>query len=832
MTEPLGLTSAEASRRRQSFGLNRSEVKDRDSLWEEFAESIREPLQLLLIVVGILYAVFGELRDAVIIFGVIITVAGVETWTEWRSGQAIAALAKLAAPQAQVWRDGVLQQLAPEELVPGDVIGLAAGSRVPADARLIEADELAVDESLVTGESQPVEHDIKPGGNPSLLAGSLVVGGRATAEVSATGAQSTLGRIASLVAGEESPRTPLQRQMGELARALVVVALAVSVLVPAIGIMTGQPLREMILTGLTLAFATIPEELPILIVIVLGLGSLQLAREGAIVRRLIAAETLGATTVVCTDKTGTLTQNRMTLAGSYPAASLLAGTAAGNDVGFLLRSARLASERPSASVAGFVDPVDTAIWQADGSAPALSLERRFPFDTTRRMASAVERANGRVVLGAKGAPEAIVQRSTTWRSTDGPKPLLESLKETILDAARRQAAAGGRVLAVASRELPSKTIDRDAAEHDLVFEGLIVLSDPVRPEVPEAVREVRSAGVAVSVVTGDQAGTAAAVAKTAGLDLPVFSPADVAGFDDAALAVRAKAGAIFARTQPADKLRIVRSLAAAGEVVAVTGDGVNDAPALRAATIGVAMRRGGTDVAREAADLVITDDNFATLVRAMAEGRRLYDNLRKAVRYYLAVKVALITLSLGAALAHLPLPFAPLQIVILELFMDLGASLAFVSQRAEDDVMRRPPRRPDRPFLDRSMVAGILAGGLTLAAITGAAFVVGLSRYPVASARTLALVAWLVGHAVLGIVMAWERRPVSLRDLLANKALIGWAAAAMIFASVITLIGPVREALHAGAVPISAAGLAGLAAVIGPLWLEFVKRLRSSGQGG
>jgi Ca2+-transporting ATPase len=233
--------------------------------------------------------------------------------------------------------------------------------------------------------------------------------------------------------------------------------------------------------------------------------------------------------------------------------------------------------------------------------------------------------------------------------------------------------------------------------------------------------------VAVSVVTGDQAGTAAAVAKTAGLDLPVFSPTEVAGFDDAALAVRAKAGAIFARTQPADKLRIVRSLAAAGEVVAVTGDGVNDAPALRAATIGVAMGRGGTDVAREAADLVITDDNFATLVRAMAEGRRLYDNLRKAVRYYLAVKVALITLSLGAALAHLPLPFAPLQIVILELFMDLGASLAFVSQRAEDDVMRRPPRRPDKPFLDRSMVAGILAGGLTLAAITGAAFVVGLS---------------------------------------------------------------------------------------------------------
>src|SRR5712691_10968950 len=456
----------------------------------------------------------------------------------------------------------------------------------------------------------------------------------------------------------------------------------------------------------------------------------------------------------------------------------------------------------------------------------------FPSTRSTAWPPASSNVDGRFLLGAKGAPEAIVQRAGTWRSADSLRPLQDKDREQVLEAARREATSGGRVLAVASRELTSDHVERDAAERDLILEGLVVLSDPLRPEVPAAVREVRSAGVIVSIVTGDQGGTAAAAARAAGLELPVVAPDLVGRVDDVELAAVAKRGAIFARTQPADKLRIVRSLGAAGEVVAVTGDGVNDAPALRAAAIGVAMGRGGTDVAREAADLVITDDNFATLVRAMAEGRRLYDNLRKAVRYYLAAKVALITLSLGAALAHLPLPFAPLQIVILELFMDLGACLAFVSQRAEDDVMQRPPRRPDKPFLDRSMVAGIIAGGLTLAAITGAAFVAGLTRYPVESARTLALVAWLVGHAVLGIVVAWERRPVSLRDLVANRALIGWAAAAAIFAAIITLVGPVREGLHAGSVPIFAAALAALTALLAPLWLELVKRLRSSGHSG
>jgi Ca2+-transporting ATPase len=827
-TSSLGLTNEEAAQRRTQYGLNRLELEHEQPLWEEFLESLREPLQLLLLAVGVLYAIFGELRDAAIIFGVIVTVAAVETWTEWRAGRAIAALSKLAAPKALVWRGGTLLELVPEELVPGDLISLAAGSRVAADATLVDADELSVDESLVTGESQPVEKATDSGRSAELLAGTLVVTGRGSAFVTATGGQSTLGRIAGLVAAGESPRTPLQRQMAELARWLLIVALVVSILVPLIGIATGKPVREMILTGLTLAFATIPEELPILIVIVLGLGSLQLAREGAIVRRLIAAETLGATTVICTDKTGTLTQNRIGLAAVRPASELLEEEApTTSQRQWLVDVARMASDPPAEGIGRNLNPVDAAIWSADGDRP-LTLARHFPFDRARRLASGLVAKDGAFLLGVKGAPETVLERSNSWRSGDGIRRLEEPVRQTIMRCEVEAANRGDRVLGVASRELATEPEGRDVAEANLVFEGLLIFRDPLRPEVPAAVHELQQAGVSISIVTGDQAGTAIAIAREAGLDLAGFSGREIEAWSDSDLAQRATAGAVFARIQPEDKLRIVQALNKAGEVVAVTGDGVNDAPALRAAAIGVAMGKEGTDVARESADLVLTDDNFATLANATAGGRKLYENLRKAVRYYLAVKVALILVSLIAALARLPLPFAPLQIVILELFMDLGASVAFVSQGPEDDLMRRPPRRPDMRFLNGSMVLGIAAGGITLAAISGGAFLFGLASLSVEQARILALVGWLVGHAMLGIVMAWERRPVSVRGLLQNRALVGWAAAAVVLAASIVLADPIREALHAGRVPLQQALIAGLAGVVIPLWIEIYKRINAA----
>jgi Ca2+-transporting ATPase len=516
----------------------------------------------------------------------------------------------------------------------------------------------------------------------------------------------------------------------------------------------------------------------------------------------------------------------MALISAIPAAILLGDESAQStaEADRIRRLALLASEPPAGDGSRFVDPMDLALWQAVGHTAA-EAEQRFSFDSTRRLASGLTHASGSVEVGVKGAPESVLDRAAGWRSGGQIDELSGGVREKLLEAAGDLAAQGGRVLAVGSRSLSGMpAASRDEIEKELVFEGLLVFSDRLRPEVPGAVRELRAAGVNITVITGDQAATAAAIAREAGLEGLVFTAAEADSWSDEDLAAKAAKGAVFARARPEDKLRIVRATQAAGEVVAVTGDGVNDAPALEAAAIGVAMGRVGSDVAREAADLVLTDDNFATLALATGEGRRLYENLRKAVRYYLAVKLALITVTLVAAVSGVPLPFAPVQIVILELFMDLGASIAFVNQAAEADEMRRPPRDPRARFLDRSMLAGIISGGLTLAVVSGGAFLIGLPILGLDGARTLALVSWLVGHAMLGIVMGWERRPVSLADLFANQAMLGWVGAALAFALSLVLLPAVGGLLHAGRVPIQIAALAIAGAVLVPLWLEVAKR--------
>ena len=823
-----GLTSAEAAARLSGRRRIRARRPLDRPLRKYLRTSLTERLVLLLLVVGVIYAALGAFRDAAVIFGVIVVVAAVEAWTEWRANRAIAALSSLSAPRAMVWRDRRLQEVAPDELVRDDVILLSAGSRVPADARVIEADELLVDESLVTGESQPVEHRAGEGEASELKAGTHVVRGRATAVVTTVGEESALGGVAGMVAEAEAQRTPLQRQMAELARGLLIAAVAVSVVVPLIGVIRGQDPRDMVLTALTLAFATIPEELPILVVVVLGLGSLGLVKRGAIVRRLSAAETLGATTLVCTDKTGTLTENRISLTSVVSASAVVQRQAdTAGQLEQVRQLARLASE-PANGDSRLADPIDAAVWRAtEAGWPEPFV--RFGFDSARRMASGLVQLDGELVLGVKGAPEAVLVRAHWWRAAGGTAEHLGSdLRSQVVAAASELTAGGARVLAVASRVVDGPQLGGPSHfERDLVFEGLMAFSDPLRPEVPGAVRELQGAGVAVTMVTGDQLATAAAIARSAGLGGPTFIAAQTKAWSEAELAAHAARGCVVARARPEDKLRIVQAAAAAGEVVAVTGDGVNDAPALEAAAIGVAMGRSGSDVAREAADLVLSDDNFATLAGAAAEGRRLYENLRKAVRYYLAVKLALVAVTFVMAVTGRPLPFSPLQIVILELFMDLGASVAFVNQPAEGDEMRRRPRDPKARFLDRRMLAGIGTGGLTLAVVTGVVYLAGLGPLGAAGARTLALVCWLVGHAALGVVMGWERKPIAPRDLLANPAMLLWAGAAVAFAAALLLWPPLETVLHAGPVPLGAGVVTMLAGLVAPFWLEALKRYRT-----
>src|SRR6266545_3073625 len=740
-----GLRQAQAARRLERVGPNSVEEGHRESLPEALLESLREPLQLLLIVVGVLSAIWGELRDAIAIFAIIAAVAGVETASEWRARKALDALRSLTAPRARALRDGQLLEIPARELVPGDVVALEAGDVVPADCRIIDASGLGVDESALTGEPQaapkgagPVAFDAPLAARSSMVfSGTAVVDGEGTAVVVATGAASELGRLGRLVAEEQAPVTPLQQSMGELARVILVVAIAASVLVPLVGVLRGQPLRPMVLAGLTLAFATIPEELPILVTVLLAVGGRRLAQRGALLRRLRAGETLGALTVVVTDKTGTLTENRLRLAhlSGTPRAVL--------EVAVGCQSLR---SRGGGLVG---DPLEVALAQA-ASQQGVDLQgapvATFPFDPQRK------------------------RMSRLWQAPDGLEVLAKGAPEAILAACRLSGAEQGRIRADAAPKTAAQ------AERELGFVGLAAFDDPLRDGVPEAVKALRGAGVATIVVTGDHPRTAAAVAGRAGLDgtQVLLGGSPLGLLDEQTLGERLRDGAVVARATPADKLRIVRVLQARGELVGVTGDGINDAPALAAANVGVAMGRRGTDLAREAADLVLTDDAYPTIAAAVAGGRTIASQLRRAVAFYLGAKLALVA-SVAVPLAlGLPAPFRPVHIVLLELFMDLGASVAFVSEPAAPGAMRRPPRDPAARFLDRVEVSAILTAALALFAGVATSYFVVRGADGTAAAMTAAVAAWLVGHTVV----AWALRARPGLPLRANPAFPAWALAA------------------------------------------------------
>lgn len=811
-----GLSSMEALNRLKASGLNRTVEHHDETFLDELLESFREPLVLLLLLVCGLYFVFGEIRDALIVFGVIVTVSVTEATIEWRAGRAISALRHMADPQALVWRDGRLIEIPAEQVVPGDLIELRSGSRIVADARLVAGYNFAADESLITGESAPVPHKADDDASAEILGGAMVVRGAGQAIVTRTGPASALGQIAHLLATAKEPKTPMQRQMGELARTLLWVALAVSVLIPAFGVLAGQPPKEMLLTGLSLAFATIPEELAVLIVIVLGLGSLALAKRGAIVRQIRAAETLGATTIICTDKTGTLTLNQMALTQCFSASKLIGD--ADTTGGDLMRAAVIASE--PGDHANALDPMDSAIRNAAAEIVGI---KHFGFDQARRLASGFVVDAQEFEIGVKGAPEAVLDRCKSYRNWEGIHPLTTDIQAT-LEKSASDLGRDGRILAIASRRLEALPTTREEAETDLVFEGLIELRDPVRPEARQAIETLQKAGVAIAIITGDQLSTARAVAEEVGIPAHHYlSGPQLAALNEEDLVKKLYEGAVIARAQPHDKLHVVEALTSAGSVVMVTGDGVNDAPALRVASVGVAMGRVGSDAAREAADVVLTDDNFSTLVEAIRQGRRLFDNFRKAIRFYLAVKLALIILSATPAILGYPLPFTPVQIVILELFMDLGASLAFVSQPADPNVMTRAPRDPTASFFTQDMVGVIIAGALILALVVLGAFFYGITFFDLAQARTFVLVAWFVGHASLGVAMAFEGGLPRLSQVAANKALMGWLAASLAFAAAIVLVPSLADGIGAAQVPPRIAATFALVGLLAPGLLMVLK---------
>ena len=857
-----GLPGLEAAARLARCGPNRLVQPRKVTFAHVLREEITEPMILLLLAVAVLYSVWGSLRDAAAIAAVIATVVLVEVATEYRAKAAIAALGRLSAPLAPVLRDGQAGEVPAEALVPGDVVVLRPGQRVAADLRLVAVAGLRVDESALTGEPVSAVKDaglVLAAGTPLAeranlaFAGTTVTAGTGRGVAVATGMGTELGRITGLVSAAKPPRTALQRAMRELARWLTWLALGFSVLIPAAGIFAGQPWRQMVLTGLTLAFATIPEELPIIITMVLGVGAWRLARRHALVKRLSAAETLGGVSVIATDKTGTLTENRMTLARLWPAAVDPPGQGRRAVAGeHLLALAAACHEAAVIRTGGAVqitgDPSDVAVLEAahqrgllpgePGGLPGVTAWA-YGFDSTRKIMSVIIRQPGRggepgLLLVTKGAPEEVLARSSHQLDGGQPRPLTPAIRDRVRAQVQELAAQGMRVIAVASRPLPAGRgtgLARDEAERDLVLAGLAGLADPPRPDAAGAVRAVTAAGVRVVMVTGDHPATARAVAAQVDLDgggLVLTGP-DLDAMDDAALAEAAASVPVFARATPEHKLRLVRALHARGQIVAVTGDGINDAPALAAADVGVAMGAGGTDVAREAAGLVLADDNFATIAAAVREGRVIYDNLRKGVAYYLACKVALIATSAAGAVLGLPIPFAPIQIVVMEAFMDVAGSLTFTAEPPEADGMTRPPRDPRRRFTDRPLITGIIAGGASLfAAVTGIYLGATAAGASAVHAQTLAFTAWMTGYLALAWVMRSQRTPLARLGLWSNRFLPAWTAVTAAALAVMMAAPPLRAALHLTTLNPAEWVLVTAAPVAAVAWLEAAKWLAAA----
>ena len=786
-SRPSGLTPEEVARRHRPAA-ERVERSRTVAVLGELVESVVEPMQLLLIAVGVLSAIFGELRDAIAIFVIIALVSAVEAISEIRAKRALRALRDLSAPTALVRRAGAARAVPIGALVIGDVLLVEAGSIVAGDARVVQADGLAADESRLTGEPvaaakgpEPVDAGAPLAERSSLLyAGTAVVAGAGEGVIVALGDDTEIGRLGRLVAEAREPPTPLQRAMAELARAALFVAVTASVLVPLVGVLRGQPARDMLLSGLTLAFATIPEELPILVTVLVAIGGLRLAQHGVLLRRLRAAEAVGAVTVLLADKTGTLTENRLEIAridGDRERVLTMAAAAHG--------------------AAAAQDPIDRVLAGAAGERAAGEQLGRYPFDPVRRRESAVWRDAGGAWVAVKGAPEAVL----------GACAMSDKDRASALASAARLADDGLRVIAVAERRVAKVPRDASEAEEDLTFVGLAAFRDPLRPGVGDAVAELASAGVRTIVVSGDHPATVAAAAREAGVrgSVPMHGGAALDALNDEELADRLRGEAVIARATPEDKLRLVKVLQDRGEAVAVTGDGVNDAPALAAANVGIAMGARGTDLAREASDLVLVDDAYPTIVGAVEGGRGLASQLRRAVAFYLGAKIALVAVVAAPLMLGLSAPFRPVHIVILELFMDVGASVAFVSEPPAPGTMDQPPRDPARRFLDGTELFAIALTAVALTAAVLPTFFLVYDRWGADMAVAAAVAGWLVANAAI----AWSLRARPRLSWRRNVAFPAWALVAVASAAVLSLTSAGAtlgvDPLTAGATAITAA---------------------------
>jgi len=761
-----GLSEADARARLKAEGYNELPRPDRRTPLHIILEVLREPMLALLIGGGVIYLILGDLKEALILLAFATLSIVITVVQETRTERVLEALRDLTSPRALVIRDGARKRIAGREVVRGDVVVLAEGDRVPADAVLIQSHDLQTDESLLTGESIPVRKIAgsnvdssiarRPGGDdlPYVFSGSLIVRGRGIGEVIATGALSEIGKIGQSLSALETEQPRLQAKTRRLVGVFAVAGGAVSILAVLLyGTLRGGWL-DAVLAGIALGMSMLPEELPVVLTVFMAMGAWRISRARVLTRRAAAIEALGSATVLCTDKTGTLTENRMSVVelslknGEIFRPRKASGEKMPEDFHGLVRFGLLASER---------EPFDP-------------MERAF-HDLAREQLGETERPPGPQwkLVHTYGLRPGLLAMSQVWQSTDARQEFVIAAKgapEAIADLCHlsasdvaaltrsmdAMAAEGLRVLGVARASFAGQTWPDSQHNFSFKFLGLIGLADPLRPSVPDAVSECRSAGIKVIMITGDYPTTARAIARQAGFDTEDFvTGTEVEQLTNGELAVRVRTATVFARIMPEQKLRIVNALKANGEIVAMTGDGVNDAPSLKAAHIGIAMGGRGTDVAREASSIVLLDDDFGSIVKSVRLGRRIYDNLRKAMGFIFAVHVPIAGLALLPLLFGLPILFGPVHIAFLEMVIDPVCSLVFEAETEEEDVMRRRPRTPDEPLFSAPLIAWGLLQGAFAFALVAAIFVVAFKReMPEEEVRALAFFSLVL--AIVGLI--------------------------------------------------------------------------------
>ncbi|OAN50363.1 metal-transporting ATPase [Paramagnetospirillum marisnigri] len=796
-----GLGEEEAARRLASHGPNRLPEHPPRPAWAVFLDQFRNLLTLMLLGAGLLAGLIGDVTDMVAVLAVTAFNAVLGFVQERRAERILATLKSMLAQQARIRRGGQVRDIPAEALVPGDLVLLEAGDRIPADGRLILTRAAMVDESALTGESLPVDKQAEtisaaaaPLGDRLGMAfmNTVMTAGRAEMVVTETGGATEMGRIAHLLATVEAPATPLQQRLDALGRRLALVAAVVVAVVALQGWLRGETAVDILLTAVALAVAAIPEGLPAVVTVTLAIGMFRMARRGAIVRRLSAVETLGSTTVICSDKTGTLTMNRMTA---------LAGWARGRRFGeadmaemsrSLLVAALCNDARLGADGVASGDPTEAALLvlaaRADAVPPPGEWQRRaeLPFDSARKLMATIHDGPEGPLLSVKGAPDVVAALCVSAMGPEGEIPLDAESRRVLDDEIAHMAGQALRVMALASRPVASGA-DPAASLDGLCLQALVGLADPPRPGVKESVAACHQAGIAVKMITGDHAVTAAAIATQLGImgkganGGEVVTGADLDRMAPEELARRVGAIAVFARVAPEHKVRIVEALKADGQVIAMTGDGVNDAAALKSAHLGVAMGRSGSDVTREAAAMVLTDDDFSTVVRAVREGRTIADNIVKFLRFQLSTNMGALLAVLAAPLFGLPLPFGAIQILWVNIIMDGPPAMALAFDPPRRGAMREPPRDQDQPILGARRLARLAwLGGLMAAGTLAALHLALAAGQDTATARSLAFTTFVL-FQVVNVFNARVGRESALgRMALANGKL--WLTLAAVLA--------------------------------------------------